>query len=581
MELEVSFVPPEFLEELKSRLNISDIVSSRIQLKKHGNTYKACCPFHNEKTPSFVVDNKRGNYHCFGCGAHGDIFSFVMQYDGVDFPSAIENLARQAGISIPKTQPTNPERYKQRTGLFELMEQACQYYQRALMSSDGVSAQGYIMKRGITKQAVSDFRLGYAPHGNNLIGFLESKNFTKKQMIEAGLVRENNGRAYCFFRNRLMFPVIDKRGRVVAFSARILDGDGPKYINSSETPIYNKGSLLYGANLIRKEKEIFVVEGNVDVVSMNIAGFKGTVAPLGTALTENQISEIWKMSNNPVLCFDGDSAGYKAGERAIHRALPILKPDYSLNLVFMPTGEDPDTLIKTKGVSHMRDVLSKSKSLFDCLWDFEVEKANMNTPEGKAGFEKSIKEKIFEIKDEAVRGYYLSAVKDKLFQSRNFKNSGKYKKAGLAPKPKGVKLQRDLNLKAIMASILNYPEIFDDIANDLLNIDNLSKSKLYEKTYLKLEDESVSSEDLISYLREEGFSDSLNKVLNNEVYLYFQWCRPNLNKDELLKNVKFIIEEIVKQQIVRKEKMLLKDEGLSDDELHKLLLIKKEKLKKK
>lgn len=580
----MAFVPPEFLDELRTRLNISDIVGSKIQLNKHGNTFKACCPFHNEKTPSFVVDDKRGNYHCFGCGEHGDIFSFTMKNDGVDFPTAIERLAQQAGIAVPKTEPANPEQYKKRTGLYELMEQACEYYQRALNTPAGKAARDYVNGRGITPKALADFRLGYAPHGNDMIGFLEKKNFTKEQMLDAGLIRKKDNSHYCFFRNRLVFPVIDKRNRVVAFSCRLLDGDGPKYINSQETPIYTKGSMLYGAHLIKREKDIYVAEGNVDVIAMHMAGFTGTVAPLGTAMTENQIAELWKMSNTPVLCFDGDSAGYKAAERAINRALPMLKPDYSMNVVFMPTGEDPDTLIKKKGVTEMKKILDGAKGLFDCLWNFEKEHSNMTTPEGKAGFEKSIKSKIFEIQDEAVKGYYLNAVKDKLFETRSFKpfkKFDKFNKKQEGPKPKGIKQQRDANLKAIMASLLNYPDIFSSIENDLLNVEVLSKSKLYSATYMILEEGGLSSEELIEGLKSEGHAAAISKVLNDETYLHFQWCRPNLDKAIVQENVESIIQEIMKQKADMKDSQYLRNTDLSEADLQKLLEKKREKLRKK
>ena len=583
----MGFVPPEFLDELRMRLNISDIVRAKIKLDKHGNTFKACCPFHNEKTPSFVVDDKRGNYHCFGCGEHGDIFSFTMKHDGVDFPTAIERLAQQAGVVMPKSEPANPEMYKKRTGLYELMEQACQYYQRALNTPAGKSAREYVVNRGITPKALADFRLGYTPHGNDMIGFLEKKDFTKAQMMDAGLVREKDGRHYCFFRNRLVFPVIDKRNRVVAFSCRILDGDGPKYINSQETPIYNKGSMLYGAHLIKREKDIYVAEGNVDVIAMHIAGFTGTVAPLGTAMTENQISELWKLTNTPVLCFDGDSAGYKAAERAINRALPMLKPDYSMSVVFMPKGEDPDTLIKKKGVAEMKKYLDGAKGLFDCLWDFEKEHSNMDTPEGKAGFEKSIKSKVFEIQDEAVKGYYLNAIKDKLFEKRSFKpfkkfeKSGKFGKQPEGPKPKGVKYNRDMNLKAIMASLLNYPEVFSKIENDLLNVEVLSKSKLYEATYMILEEGGLTSEELIEGLKSEGHSDAISKVLNIELYTHFQWCRPDQDKVVVEEKVSSIISEILKQQSDVQNKQSLRNSDLSEEDLQKLLEKKKEKLRRK
>jgi len=570
----LSFVPPEFLEELKSRLNISDVVRSKIDLKKHGNVYKACCPFHNEKTPSFVVDDKRGNYHCFGCGEHGDIFSFIMKHDGVDFPTAIERLATMAGISVPKTEVANPEKYQHRTALYELMEKACVYFEKALLSPAGKIAQDYIVKRGITKKALKDFRLGYAPHGNDLISHLEKLSFTKEQMKEAGLIRENDRGTYCFFRNRLMFPVIDKRGRVVAFSARILEGEGPKYINSQETPIYTKGALLYGNHLIRKEKEIFVVEGNVDVIAMHIAGFKGTVAPLGTALTEAQISELWKLSNCPTLCFDGDSAGYKAGARAIDRALPILKPDYSMNLVFMPKGEDPDSLIKKKGVEKMRAILKGAKSLFDCLWMFETENVNINTPEGKAGFEANMKKKIGEIADASVKNYYFQTLREKLFNSR------KSKKSLFSVKPKSIKAARDLNLKAIMASLLNYPEIFSEFENDLLNIEILFKSKLYADTHAMLEDEMMESADLIEQLKENGYDNSISKVLNDEVYIHFPWLRNDSDINVVKENIRIIISETLKSQTKEKNREYLKSSELSDEELSKLLEKKREMLKK-
>ena len=295
-------LPPQFLDELRARLPISAVVGKRIRLIRAGREHKACCPFHNEKTPSFTVNDQKGFFHCFGCGAHGDVIGFVMQHDRLPFMEAVEQLAAEAGLEVPKPSPQDRERQERQRGLHDLVEAAARFFQAQLGAPGGRMARDYLAGRGLDEEMIARFRLGYAPTDSRaLIRALTEQGFEVPAMIEAGLARQpEDGRApYAFFRHRVMFPVTDRRGRAVAFGGRILEGDGPKYINSPDTPLFHKGRMLYAlaqaARAIADGQPAIIVEGYLDVIALHQAGFAGAVAPLGTALTEDQVALLWRL----------------------------------------------------------------------------------------------------------------------------------------------------------------------------------------------------------------------------------------------------------------------------------------------
>ena len=340
--------PPQFLDDIRARIGLADVVGRRVRLVKQGREHAALCPFHNEKTPSFTVSEEKGFFHCFGCGAHGDVIGFVMRADGLSFPEAVERLAADAGLEVPEQTPAEREHAKRQADLYDVMEKACAFFEERLGAHVGEPARDYLRGRSLDTDTIARFRLGYAPDTKTALrGALMSDTLPETMLIEAGLlIRPDNGTPYDRFRGRVIFPITDRRGRVIAFGARILGEGTPKYLNSPDTPLFNKGRVLYGMATARRaahdKGRVIVTEGYMDVIALAKAGFVESVAPLGTALTESQLHELWRMAPEPLLCFDGDNAGQRAAWRAAERALPLLEPGRSLRFVMLPRGEDPD-----------------------------------------------------------------------------------------------------------------------------------------------------------------------------------------------------------------------------------------------
>ncbi len=413
-------LPPGFIEELRTRLQVSDVVGKRVPLQRSTKgEFKACCPFHKEKTPSFTVNDQKGFFHCFGCGATGDAIAFVMQHDRLSFMEAIETLASQAGLEVPKAEPEDRARFERQKTLYDVVESACAFFEAELRGTGGRAARDYLKGRGLDGDTVSRFRLGFAPgEGGKLIKHLRGQGFQDAMIEEVGLARRpDDGRdLYSFFRNRVIFPVADRRGRTVAFGGRIMEGDGPKYINSPDNPLFHKGSLLYGMSRARQAasqgQTVIVAEGYMDVIALVRAGFEAAVAPLGTALTEEQIVELWKMAPVPVLCFDGDEAGRRAAWRAMDRILPQLKPDHSARIAFLPQGEDPDSLIRgSGGGAAMQSVLESALPLVRVLFDRQTTMHRLDTPEGRAGLRAGVEAQARRIADQAVQGQYVAELR--------------------------------------------------------------------------------------------------------------------------------------------------------------------------
>jgi len=404
----------QFLDDLRARLPVSEVVGKRVKLKRAGREWKGLSPFQQEKTPSFTVNDQKGFYYDFSSGKHGNIFDFVMQTEGVSFPEAVERLAAMAGMPLPAATPEAARHEQRRKTLHDVMELAAKFFADTLTSRNGAKARGYLGDRAITPAAQLQFRLGYAPSERfALKEHLGSQGIPVEDMVEAGLLVSGNDIPvpYDRFRDRVMFPITDLRGRVIAFGGRALEKDVPaKYLNSPETPLFHKGDNLYNLAPARQAAHdgapLIVVEGYVDVIAMVTSGFAGSVAPLGTALTENQLALLWKMADEPILCFDGDRAGQKAAYRAADLALPHLRPGKSLRFAMLPEGQDPDDLARSGGRGAIEDVISAARGLSDVLWSREVEGGEFATPERRAALEARIGELANGIRDEVVRRYY-------------------------------------------------------------------------------------------------------------------------------------------------------------------------------
>ncbi|MDD1531733.1 DNA primase [Bradyrhizobium sp. WBOS7] len=413
---------PQFLDELRARLSVSEVVGKRVKLKKAGREWKGLSPFQQEKTPSFYVNDQKGFYHDFSSGKHGDIISFVMETDGLPFAEAVERLAGMAGLALPAVTPDAARQEQRRRTLHDVMDLAATYFAETLASRLGAKARGYLADRAISPATQLQFRLGYAsPDRFALKEHLGKLGVSVDDMVETGLLVAGNDIPvpYDRFRDRVMFPITDLRGRVIAFGGRALEKDVPaKYLNSPETPLFHKGDNLYNHQTARKATHdgspLIVVEGYVDVIAMVTAGFAGSVAPLGTALTESQLALLWKMADEPILCFDGDRAGQKAAYRAADLALPFLAPGKSLRFALLPEGQDPDDLARSGGRAAIEEVIGAARPLADMIWSRELEGGNFATPERRAALEARIRELTNGIRDEVVRRYYRDEFVERL-----------------------------------------------------------------------------------------------------------------------------------------------------------------------
>jgi DNA primase len=412
----------EFLDELRARLPVSEVVGKRVKLKKSGREWKGLSPFQQEKTPSFYVNDQKGFYHDFSSSKHGNIFDFVMETEGCSFPEAVERLAGMAGMALPVSTPDVARQEKHRKTLHDVMELAAKFFADTLASRLGAKARGYLADRALSPQTQLQFRLGYAPPDRfALKEYLGSQGIPVPDMVETGLLvgGDDIPVPYDRFRDRVMFPITDVRNRVIAFGGRALEKDVPaKYLNSPETPLFHKGDNLYNLASARQAAHngspLVVVEGYVDVIALVSAGFNGAVAPLGTALTENQLALLWKMVDEPILCFDGDRAGQKAAYRAADLAMPHLKPGKSLRFALLPEGQDPDDLVRSGGRGAVEEVLGVAKPLAEMIWSREIEGGGFTTPERRAALEAKIGELTNGIRDEVVRRYYRQDLSERL-----------------------------------------------------------------------------------------------------------------------------------------------------------------------
>jgi DNA primase len=405
---------PQFLDELRARLPVSEVVGKRVKLRKAGREWKGLSPFNKEKTPSFFVNDHKQAWFDFSSGKNGSIFDFVMLTEGVSFPEAVERLAQQAGVAVPVATPEAEAREERRKTLHDVVEIAAKFFEATLTSRLGARGRGYLADRGIEPSTQLKFRLGYAPNERfALKEHLGGEKISPEDMVEAGLLISGDDIPvpYDRFRDRVMFPITDLRDRVIAFGGRALEKNAPaKYLNSPETPLFHKGAGLYNIANARKAAHegarVVAVEGYIDVIAMVTAGFEGAVAPLGTALTADQLALMWKMADEPLLCFDGDDAGRRAAYRAVDIALPLLRPGKSLSFATLPDGQDPDDLARSGGREAIEDVLGAARPLAQVLWAREIESGAFETPERRAALEARLGEATAAIADDAVRKYY-------------------------------------------------------------------------------------------------------------------------------------------------------------------------------
>ena len=562
---------PEFLDELRARVRVSDVVGRSIKLTRRGNAYWGLSPFKKEKTPSFSVDDNRQSYHCFSTGQHGDIIKFLMETKGLTFPEAVEQLAAEAGMEIPKESPRAAEEAEQRKGLIEACEAAAGFFQQMLRRAPGRQAAYYLKGRKVDERQVDAFRLGYAPGERTALkDYLINKGFAEATLVEAGLIikPDDGGASYDRFRNRVMFPILGARGAVIAFGGRALDADArAKYLNSPETPLFHKGDVLYNFNAARAaaaetKKPLIVCEGYMDVIALVGAGFSTAVAPLGTALTESQLALLWRQSDEPVLCFDGDSAGLAAAYRSIDRALPALKPGKSLSFAFLPKGQDPDDLIRAEGPAGFERVLSETRSLAEVLWRRECEAGPLDTPERRAALRARLRDLVKGIADKDVREAYGVEIANRLrdlyrpvaapggepiprtpsgfARRRRYKDESERLRHEARPGPGFKQAQASLSAyrrgATLVLAIINHPGLIERREETILGLD-IENPDLDELLGLilgsDLADSALDSEGLKAHLHKTPATRTLQRILSDETLIIQKFLRPGAELDEV------------------------------------------------
>lgn len=503
-------LPPRFLDELRDKIPLSELIGKKVKLTRRGREYTGLCPFHHEKTPSFTINDDKGFYHCFGCGAHGDAIKYLMDGEKMPFREAIEYLAGLAGIKIPEISPSLAAKEKQQNSLIAIMEEACRFFQAQLFGPNGTKAKNYLIKRGISADIAKQFRLGYAPNGSALTAHLRQRGIDLRTCASLGLIAQNNygGQWHDYFYDRIMFPILDRRKRVIGFGGRMLEKGEPKYLNSPETALFHKGEQLYALpnaiDTIRKKNEALLVEGYMDVIALHAAGFTNAVAPLGTALTENQIKILWQSCDEPLICFDGDGAGQKAAIRALNRALPILTSGKSLRFVALPDPFDPDDMIRKKSPEAFAQVVSEARPFATVLWENLLATQPIDTPERMAKFEDLVQKTLDSIQNQSVKNYYTKDFKDRLWRLTH--QSSKTKRRSRLSTPIHAPTPGLADARMLLAYLICYP--------------TASISFLEEIAVFQLPDRILNDifQNIIAYLMEnpDTFKDSLDDVLNQE-----------------------------------------------------------------
>ena len=455
-------VPPEFIEDLRQRVPLSDIIGRRVKLIRKGRRFSGLCPFHSEKTPSFSVVDDDGFYHCFGCGAHGDAISFLREMDGLEFMEAVERLADMAGLAMPKSTYIDPVVTRQRKASFDILEETTKFFEAGLRTDEGRNAVHYIKQRGLDAATVKKFRLGYAPR-SGLHAVLAGKGFSEDDMILAGVLgkSDRDGSLYDYFRDRVIFPIENRKGKVIAFGARALGDAQPKYLNSSDSPTFSKKAVLYGwvqaREALRRKLPLVVVEGYMDVIAVQRSGIAAAVAPLGTALTPEQIALLWKLHDEPILCFDGDAAGQKAQLRALERILQLLEPGRSVRFSMLPAGKDPDDVLGESGPEGLSKILGSARALVDVMWTTTLARYDTEQPETRAQFWQSVRGLVRSIGNNQVRGAYGDEIESRIAAMRSqTRGQTKIFMAQRAIRPATGLMHRH---RAILALILAHPTL--------------------------------------------------------------------------------------------------------------------------
>ncbi len=524
--------PPAFLDRLRGAILLPELIGKRVNLRKSGREWVGCCPFHQEKSGSFRVYDD--HYHCYGCNAHGDAIEFIKQYEHLEYREAVEKLAREAGIPLPEITPRQAAREEQSRSLYGIMEASCRFFQRELQGERGLTARRYLETRGITPETIRHFRLGYAPDARDALKrVMTTAKINEDLAVQSGmLVRPEQGSAYDRFRGRLMFPIMDAQGRVIAFGGRILTAPPPgkqlaKYLNSPETPLFKKGEHVYNLHHAtkpgRSAGEMILVEGYMDTIAVAQAGIAQVGAPLGTAITPDQLRRLWLIADAPILCLDGDAAGMRAMLRAAEIALPLLTPGKSLRFAALPKGEDPDSLIAKAGVEQFRHALSRAQELHEVLLAAAQAEHPGNSPSARAALEKRLMAMAETIQDATTRAHFRTHFKQALWSASQAERKGGPRKSAAAPLVRTTLHSPHANsVRPVLKTLLLCPQLLEDheIEDALSRLDcpaaaeNTLRNALLDALHA-----GIPCADIIAHLQAHGYRESVAALMQDEKIL--------------------------------------------------------------
>jgi DNA primase len=538
-----------FLDQLKARISLSSVIGRHVKLHKKGREFHACCPFHNEKTPSFTINDDKGFYHCFGCGEHGDAIAFLEKHKGYPFIEAVQELSETVGMQVPKnpvrgTQEDSSNGQKESQGqiLRRIMEAATTFFEACLYEQTmGKSALEYALKRGFSLDVLKKFRVGYAPsHG--LYHHLKH-HFSEENLLAANVVSksERDGQIYDRFRHRLMFPIQDQRQRVIAFGGRALDqGQEPKYLNSSETLLFHKGHELYALNHCDFKKPLWIMEGYTDVLASHQQGFSQAIATLGTACTEQHIEKIWKRCKAPIFCFDGDGAGRKAAQRIMERVFPLLKNDFTITFAFLPEGEDPDTLL-SRNAKEFVSLTQNPTPLEEALWDYLYAEHGMDSPGNMRALMTRIDQWCAQIQDTLLKRFYKEVLsqrfytkKQELYKKTFLNSSSSLSSSPLHEQPKPSYKKKWTSEKILLAILLNHPTLIEKVSEQVALMD-LSTNDMNDirDALLSIYEDIQDVEALKVYFHTHATKLDISFAYKEELYAMVSFAHPSKKTEDI------------------------------------------------
>ncbi|HJN22749.1 MAG TPA: DNA primase [Rhodospirillales bacterium] len=585
----------QFLDELRARLELAGTIARRVRLTKKGREHIGLCPFHKEKTPSFTVNEDKGFYHCFGCDAHGGVIDFVMQMDGLSFPEAVRYLAAEAGMEVPADTPEECQRNRHRQSLLDIQETACVYFEKMLRMPEGKAASYYLSGRGLDDDTIKRFRLGFAPDARGALKTaLGGDGISEELLSDAGLVirPDEGGRApYDRFRRRVMFPITDAGGRIIAFGGRILSNGEPqqtgaKYLNSPETDLFQKGRVLYGLAqakaAARKSGRLIVTEGYMDVIALAQAGYQETVAPLGTALTEDQIGILWRLVREPVLCFDPDAAGQRAAARAAERTLPLLKPGYGLRFAFLrtDTGDDPDGVSRRYPRQFMDRTVADALSLSDMLWRMEAGTGSVKTPEQRAALQKKLQDHARRINDPTVRAHFLRSFKERIWQMGKGRRmpAVRIDPGTVSASPVGGDR---IAQRTLIAIIINHPDFFPNVEEQFgcMHFDDESLDRLRQELVMMLSGNcQYDAESVKEELGRRGLSESIDSLYSDASLRRHRMIGPRATNGDIRASWDDSLRYLRKMAFAAETDKQISAKGFSDEELRRIVELKRAQL---